>query len=318
MEDGKGTTASSAPPLSAEIVLRHLRQTVIVIDEVGTIVQHMGSSLGVLGYTTDDLMGTNALDHFAPEHYDSMLFAFFGPEDRIVRSKHLPFKVGLLDRHGDTHYADCCGERVCIDGKLLWIVTMMPHQLQSASSHALHAFGAGASSLEVAERVALSLSMQWDDAFEIRSFVLSGHDGNRFTAAVEPGRPVGIGLGAMIASLVDTPAPWNREITDVHAVFPVTELPAGIAQEARDATFAVADLAVASLGGQPMLAVLSFAIHEHTFAGNINMILRDSIQTIEMTMRRRGRRRPICCHRSGRASSARRRQDAQSDDLQGR
>ena len=122
----------------------------------------------------------------------------------------------------------------------------------------------------------------------------------------------------MIASLVDTPAPWNREITDVHAVFPVTELPAGIAQEARDATFAVADLAVASLGGQPMLAVLSFAIHEHTFAGNINMILRDSIQTIEMTMRRRGRRRPICCHRSGRASSARRRQDAQSDDLQGR
>ncbi len=267
-------------------MLNHLRQTVIVIDGDGTILQHMGSSLGVLGYATGDLVGTNALEHVAPEHYDAMLFAFLGPEDRIVRSKHLPFKVGLLDRGGKTHYADCCGERILAADQHLWIVTMMPHQLQSASAHALHAYGTGASSLEVAETVAKSLSMEWDDAFKIRSFLLSGHDGSWFTSATEPGRPSEVGLGAKIASSIDVAAPWNLDVTDVHTVLPVAELPQAIAEAARDAGFAVADLAVACLDGQPTLALLSFAIHEHTFAGNIDMILRDSIQTIERTLRR--------------------------------
>lgn len=289
MEDGtnaNSSTPSTPSALSAETVLRHLRQTVIVIDEDGTVLQHLGSSLGVLGYSAAELVGTNALEHVAPEHYDAMLFAFFGPDDRIVRSKHLPFKVGLLDRHGETHYADCCGERISVDGQHRWIVTMMPHQLQSASSHALQAYGNGASSLEVAETVAKSLAMDWDDAYEIRSFLLFGHDGYRFTSASEPGRSLESGLGAQIASFVGAAAPWNSDTSDVHIVLPVGELPGEIAQEARAAGFAVADLAVANLSGEPMLALLTFAIHEHTFAGNIDMILRDSIKTIEMTLLR--------------------------------
>lgn len=277
---------SDVQAMSAEAALSHIRQTVIVVDEFGTILQHMGSSLGILGYATNELVGTNALDHIAPEHYESMLFAFFGPDDRIVRSKHLPFKLGLVDRNGDACYAECCGERVWVDERYLWIVTLMPHPLQSASFLAVQDFGAGASSIEIAETVAASLSMQWDDAFEIRSFLLAGHDGHHFTTIVEPGRSADAGLAARITPLVETDAPWNRGISDIHVVLPVTLLPADVAEAALSAGFAAVDLAVACLEGKPKLALLTFALHEHAFEGNIDMILRDSIQTIEMTLER--------------------------------
>jgi hypothetical protein len=85
----------------------------------------------------------------------------------------------------------------------------------------------------------MAWSVAADDAFKIRSFLLSGHDGSWFTSAAEPGRPTEVGLGAQIVSSIDIAAPWNLDLTDVHAVPPVDELPRAIAEAARDAGFAV-------------------------------------------------------------------------------
>lgn len=300
MEAGEGTTATSvaqhaldpvatmnpAAAVCGTTVLAHLRQTVLVVDEVGTILQHEGTSLGVLGYTSNDLIGTNVMERIAPEHAESMLFAFVGPEDRIMRKAHLPFQVGLLDCHGNTQYADCCAERVAHGDRYIWIVTLMPHEMKSASFHAMKEFASGASPLHVTQAVARSLSMKWDDAFELRSFVLAHHDGHQFTSVSEPNGCTNTGLGETITSALDIAARWNTAVDGIHAVIPVEELPLPVAKSARDAGFEVADLALACHNGRPRIGVLTFAMHEHAFAGNIDIILRDSIDTIEMTLRR--------------------------------
>lgn len=289
MGAGEAMTASSDAPAVAvddATVLAHLRQTVLVVDEIGTILQHEGTSLGVLGFTSSDLIGTNVMERVAPEHAESMLFAFVGPEDRIMRKAHLPFQVGLLDCDGNTRYADCCAERIDHGDRYIWIVTLMPHEMKSASFHAMKEFASGASPLAVTQAVARSLSMRWDDAFELRSFVLAHHDGHRFTSVSEPGGCTSTGLGAAISSTLDTDARWNGSVDGAHSTIPVGELPAAVAESARTAGFEVADLALARHNGKPRIGVLSFAMHGHAFCGNIDMILRDSIATIEMTLRR--------------------------------
>ncbi len=285
MQDATMVTAP-APLLDAGTMLDHLRQTILVVDEVGNILQHEGSSIGVLGYATDDLVGNNVLEYVAPEHFEAMLFAFVGPEGRIVRSKHLPFKLGLVGRDGATHYADCCAERVFLNDRYVWVVTLMPHALQSASFHAMHEYSTGESSLDVAEAVGKSLSMQWDDSFEIRSFVLTEHDGERFTQVTNPVGADDDALYQALAGVVGRHAPWNLGIVDPHLVVPVTELPQPLARAALAEGLEVVDIAIAHHAGQPRLGLLSFGIHQHAFAGNIDMILRDSIRTIEMTLQR--------------------------------
>ena len=272
--------------MSADLVLRHLRHTILVIADDGTILQQMGSSLGALGYAPGELVGSNALQYVAPAYADAMLSAFFWPEDRRARSKHLPYKLGLVDRYGVRHDAECCAERVCVDDGHVWIVTLMPHELESASTRALHAYAANASALDVASSVARSLSMEWDDAFAIRSFLLAGFDGHRFVAVTEPGRTIPDELGRLVASLAGSPVPWLRAVDGVHSVLDADDLPAGIAGTVRAAGFASVDLAVAKLHGRPRLAVLSFAPEAHVFDGNVDVILRDSMQTIEMALRR--------------------------------
>lgn len=292
MASGGTTDASGSavlaptPALDADVLLNHVRQTVIVVDEVGNIVQHVGSSLGILGYTTDDLVGNNVLEYVAPEHFEAMLFAFVGPEGRIVRSKHLPFKVSLVGRDGRTHSADCFAERVFLDDRYLWVVALTPHELQPASFHAVQAFGTGASSLDVIEAVATSMSMQWDGAFEIRSFVLAGHDGKRFTDVIDQSRHPDLGLREEIVAVLDGDAAWDQPIDDKHTVVSVQDLPAGVASAALAEGFEVADIAIAYHDGEPRLGLLSFGVHKHAFSGNIDMILRDSIHTIEMTLQR--------------------------------
>ncbi|MFN3257063.1 MAG: GGDEF domain-containing protein [Ilumatobacter sp.] len=272
--------------MSAEVVLAHLRQTVLVIADDGTILQQMGSSFGTLDYEPGELVGNNALDYVAPAYYEAMLSAFFWPDDRRARSKHLPYKLGLLDRNGERHDAECCAERVRVDDGHVWIVTLMPHELESASTRALHAYGASASSLDVAASVARSLSMEWDDAFTIRSFLLADFDGHRFASATEPGRAIADDLGRLVASLAGVAVQWNRPVDAVHTVLRIDDLPGGLAEVAFASGLASADLAVAHLHGQPKLAVLSFAPMEYVFEGNIDVILRDSMQTIEMALRR--------------------------------
>ena len=174
------------PVLTDSEVLRYLRPAVLVLDETGLILQAEGVALSMIGFTAEEMIGTNALDHVAPGHLDPIMFVFAGTGDHVVRNRHAPFPLELIGPDGDTLVVDCAAERTWRDDKTLWIVTMMPHALQSASFHALTAYGRGASAREVAEIIAGRLAWQWDPAAEIRSFVLADAFDGVFTTVSEP------------------------------------------------------------------------------------------------------------------------------------
>ena len=271
-------------------MLRHVRPMVMVLDEVGTILQVAGSSLATLGYDPDALIGGNALSYVSARHVETITFVFDGPGDHVVRNVHEPFPLELIGTDGEPTLVDCAAERVHRDGEVLWVVTMMPHSLQSAAFHALTAFGRGASAHDVGTTIAERLSWSWEARSEIRSFLLADTMGGAFTTATEPGathRSGGL-HHELAAHVADLDAPWNRDLTSSHITVPVEALPAAVASAAIDAGFVVACIAVGRLDGEPQLGVVSFGVHEHAFQGNFEMIMTESVATLEMALQREG------------------------------
>ena len=271
-------------------VLRHVRPMVMVLDEVGTILQVAGSSLATLGYDPDALVGDNALSYVSPRHVEAITFVFNGPGDHVVRNIQEPFPLELIGSDGEPTLVDCAAERVHRDAEVLWVVTMMPHSLQSAAFHALTAFGRGASAHEVGTTIAERLSLSWEARSEIRSFFLADTVGGAFTTATEPGathQSDGL-LHELAGHVANHEAPWNRDLTAPHVTVPVEALPAAIASAASTAGFVVACIAVGRLDGEPQLGIVSFGVHEHAFQGNLEMIMTESVTTLEMALQRDG------------------------------
>lgn len=262
----------------------------MVLDEVGTILQVAGSSLATLGYDPDALIGENALSYVSPRHVEAITFVFNGPGDHVVRNIHEPFPLELIGTEGEPTLVDCAAERVHRDGKVLWVVTMMPHSLQSAAFHALTAFGRGASAHEVGTTIAERLSWKWEASSEIRSFLLADPVGRAFRTATEPGatHQPGSLLHELASDVDNDDAPWNRDLTVPHVTVPVEVLPAAIASAASAAGFVVACIAIGRLDGEPQLGIVSFGVHEHVFQGNLEMIMTESVATLEMALQRQG------------------------------
>ncbi|MFW2332905.1 diguanylate cyclase domain-containing protein [Ilumatobacter sp.] len=263
---------------------------VMVLDEVGTILQVAGSSLATLGYDPDALVGDNALNYVSPRHVETITFVFNGPGDHVVRNVQEPFPLELIGSDGEPTLVDCAAERVHRDGEVLWVVTMMPHSLQSAAFHALTAFGRGASAHEVGTTIAERLSWSWEARSEIRTFLLADTLSGVFTTATEPGATHQSGslLRELAGHVADPDAPWNRDLTAPHVTIPAETLPAAIASAASAAGFVVACIAVGRLDGEPQLGIVSFGVHEHAFQGNFEMIMTESVATLEMTLQREG------------------------------
>ena len=271
-------------------MLRHVRPMVMVLDEVGTILQVAGSSLATLGYDPDALVGHSALSYVSPRHVETIMFVFNGPGDHVVRNVQEPFPLELVGADGEPTLVDCAAERVHRDGEVLWVVTMMPHSLQSAAFHALTAFGRGASAHEVGTTIAERLSWQWEARSEIRSFLLADNVGGAFTTATEPRvtHQSGSLLHELVSHVGDHDAPWNSDLNAPHVTVPVETLPTPIASAASAAGFVVACIAVGRLDGDPQLGILSFGVHEHVFQGNFEMIMTESVATLEMALQREG------------------------------
>lgn len=257
---------------------------VLVLDDIGTILQVEGSSLAMIGYDADSMIGDNALEYVAPEHFEPMMFVFAGPGDHVVRDRHAPFPLQLIGSDGERLTVDCAAHRVRRDGRTLWVVTMMPHQLQSASFHALAAYGRGASPREVAETIAVRLSWQWDPGAEIRSFLLSDPVDGRFTAVSEPARTSSSELLDTFLHDVGVAAPWNADVEGTHVTVPVDHLPDAVANAARDAGFEIAAVAIGRLHGEPRLGLVLFGIHPFAFEGNLELIMSQSIQTLDLAL----------------------------------
>jgi len=271
-------------------MLRHVRPMVMVLDEVGTILQVAGSSLATLGYDPDALVGHSALSYVSPRHVETIMFVFNGPGDHVVRNVQEPFPLELVGADGEPTLVDCAAERVHRDGEVLWVVTMMPHSLQSAAFHALTAFGRGASAHEVGTTIAERLSWQWEARSEIRSFLLADNVGGAFTTATEPRvtHQSGSLLHELVSHVGDHDAPWNSDLNAPHVTVPVETLPTPIASAASAAGFVVACIAVGRLDGEPQLGIVSFGVHEHVFQGNFEMIMTESVATLEMALQREG------------------------------
>ena len=268
-------------------VLRHVRPIVLVLNEVGTILQAEGASLSLIGYDADTMIGRNALNYVSPRHQDPMLFVFTEPEGHLVRDRYPPFPLELVGSGGQPMTVDCAGERVRHGGDLLWVVTLMPHSLQSASFHALEAYGRGAGAFEVGSTIAERLSGQWDVDSGTRSFLLADPVDGAFTTVSEPGRagPADRLIDAFERH-IDGDAPWNDDEHSSSLTVSVDALPAGIASAARERGFDVACVAIGRLEGLPQLAIVSFGEHQHAFNGTHELVIAECVATLNRAIER--------------------------------
>jgi diguanylate cyclase (GGDEF)-like protein len=273
--------------LTSADVLRHVRPIVLVLNEVGTIVQAEGASLSLIGYDPASMIGRNALNYVSPRHQDAILFVFTGPDGHVVRDRHAPFPLELVGADGRPMMVDCAGQRVHHDGDMLWVVTLMPHSLQSASFHALEAYGHGAGALEVGATIARRLSGQWDLDSGTRSFLLADPVGGAFTTVSEPGRE---GAPDRLVDAVDRhvegDAPWNDSENGSSLTVSVDALPAGIASAARECGFDVACVAIGRLEGAAQLAIVSFGDHQHAFDGTHELVIAECVATLNRAIAR--------------------------------
>ncbi len=269
-------------------VLQHVRPMVLVLDDTGMILQAEGTSLSMIGFDADAMIGTNALDYVSPRHFEPIMFVFAGPGDHVIRNRHAPFPLELIGSDGEVMIVDCAAERLRQeDDTTLWVITMMPHTLQSASFHALTAYGRGASAREVGETIAERLSWQWDPGSEIRSFLLADPVDGHFTTVTEPGSTQRSDhLLIALERHVHENAPWNDEPDAPHVTVPIEKLPTAIKVAAREAGFVVACLAIGHLEGRRKLGLVSFGVHPYAFNGNLDMIMTESVKTLDMSLRR--------------------------------
>lgn len=260
---------------------------VLIVDDVGTIVQVEGASPSLIGYDAATMIGRNALDYVSPRHQEPVLFVFTGPGEHVVRDRHAPFPLELVGSDGQPMMVDCAAERIHHDGQVLWVVTLMPYSLQSASFHALDAYGRGATGLEVGATIAEHLSEQWDIGSGIRSFLLADPAGGAFATVTEPGRDVVSDRLLNAFELhVGKDAPWNHDLGGTHETVSITELPVDIASAARECGFAVACIAKGHLEGVPQLGIVSFGDHQHVFEGTHEMIMTESVETLNRAIAR--------------------------------
>ena len=206
-------------------VLAHVRPMIFVVDDDGTIIQTAGASVSMMGFSVDDLVGRSALEFVAPRHLEAITFVFAGPGDHVVRDRHAPFPLEVLDRQGRAISCDCAAERVRRDGRVIWIATITPHPFQSASDHALDAYGRGASPLDVASTIAERLAWKWDSASELRTFMLTEPVGGRFTSVRQPGHtgPDDPILTA-IAVCLESRTSWSHDHDAAHVVVAVDQV----------------------------------------------------------------------------------------------
>jgi hypothetical protein len=71
----------------------------------------------------------------------------------------------------------------------------------------------------------------------------------------------------------------------------VETLPGAIALAARARDFTVTSVGVARSGGNPLLALISFGSYKLMFKGNLELVLNESISTLEKAIRREQGRR---------------------------
>ncbi|MEM9616249.1 MAG: sensor domain-containing diguanylate cyclase [Actinomycetota bacterium] len=106
-------------------ILQSLRSAVVVVATDGTVLDAYGSITGPLGRTREEVIGTNMLEHIAPEAIPEMLEIMDGSAGRQVRHHPLPFTVPLLHREGHTLPADALATGI----DQAWVVQLTPRTL---------------------------------------------------------------------------------------------------------------------------------------------------------------------------------------------
>jgi diguanylate cyclase (GGDEF)-like protein len=273
--------------LTPEEVLSYVRPMVLVLDAVGTITQATGTSIEIVGFRTGEMVGRNALEFVAPSHYEQMLSVFAGGGANVMVDLHSTFPLDLLDDDGHSFTADCGARRVRRADETMWVVTLSPHAFQSASFHATAAYVRNESSAVIARTIAERLPWPRGQGSKLRSFVLSDVVNRRFTCANEPGSAYAEpGLMRALKTQICHDAPWNSDLAVPLVTVGVDTLPRAIALAARAQDFTVASIGVARSEGNPHLALVSFGSHKLMFTGNLELILNESISTLEKTIRR--------------------------------
>ncbi len=143
-------------------MLQLLRPVIVVVDGWGRIGAVHGGFGGFLGHDLDNLVGTNVLDLVAECERDDVASHFVSHQDDVLHTSALPlpFRVKLLDATGGEHPVDVIPTGRPDDPDVNgWVVVLVPLSLQAGPSRSLDAELAGATRLEVKQRLAEELAV---------------------------------------------------------------------------------------------------------------------------------------------------------------
>jgi diguanylate cyclase (GGDEF)-like protein/PAS domain S-box-containing protein len=214
-------------PLSAELVLHHLRPMVALIDETGEFVDAWGAHGAFLGYRPGDLIGRQSLDFVVPREQEMVASVFRQAAERSDFSVDMPvpFQLTLVAANGGTSLVDVSATAVTNEpGFRGWVLTFVPHAARSAPVDAMELLLRGGTVDDVFERCADALVGDRTDSRHLVGCVLSHPENGRFTRV--HGRCISAAMVAAVTEQIAEPtAPWVGLLPRATSLFSLEEVP---------------------------------------------------------------------------------------------
>lgn len=269
--------------LSDADLLRHMRPTILLTDQFGTILAARGGSGRPLGYLPEQLEGHHGLEFIAAEDHQVMADMFLGTGDLPIVVSPEPFPLRVVGPDGVTRHWDCVPGGFTEGDEVGWIATLTCRSEQNVSIDAMESFIGGCSSLEIASVVAARYSTQRDPEWLQAAFVLHRQPAVGDTAPGEwncmnpnAGREAVL-FDALKECTQDSDAPWHTLQPGTGVI--LDQLPAALRAAATSSGLGRCTALTAGLGDVAQLVILRFSNFEYALQGN-NLLADKSVNAV--------------------------------------
>jgi len=137
--------------VDAEHILDLLRPLVLVVDPIGTVLDHRGAHGGFHGYERDDFVGRSVFDFVPEDQADELALYFLEATGRSAATLELPmpFRLAMFDKDGRRQTVDVVPTGDSTGDELRWIVAVVPDDLHTPVARSLEAEMSGAAREDV-------------------------------------------------------------------------------------------------------------------------------------------------------------------------
>lgn len=270
--------------ISDSDLLRHMRPTILLTDQFGTILAARGGSGRPLGYLPEELEGHHGLEFIAPEDHQIMTDMFLGTGDLPIVVSPEPFPLHVVGPDGVIRHWDCVPGGFTNGDQVGWLATLTCRSEQNVSIDAMESFIDGASSLEIAEVAARRYSDTRDPEWRKAAFVLhraptvSGDTPSVGWRCLNPiaGNEQEL-FDALLECSQDDDAPWQALKPGTGVI--VDDLPPVLRAAANRAGLARCTALTAGLDELAQLVILRFSNFEYELQGN-NLLADQSVDAV--------------------------------------